>query len=426
MMTVHAAKGLEFPVVFVIGIAPQRFPQREQTPVIEFPNTLRRGPQPPRDIHLQEERRLFYVAMTRAEERLYLSSLVKAGRKPSVFVDDLLSNAVVRARDIERIQVAAIPAGGTAAVTVTPPRTPPQQPPGLVPTSEGSAAQQPSLFDALPAPVRAFYPELESWARQPVVAAPDGKLRLSATSIEDYLNCPLKFKLNYFLKVPTGPQGPLTFGSIMHRSVRHYFVLRKKFSPGFEDLKEFYLGAWRDAGFEDSYQEQAYKRAGLEQLRRFVEVQGERPIRADEVRLEESFKLDLGDVVLEGRIDQIHPLAAAASQGRPASRPECELVDYKTGKPRSQHDADQSLQLSIYALAARRLLGIEPARLTFYNLTNNEPVSTTRTERGLEVALVKVREVAENVRRLLFDPTPGFVCRHCDFVPLCPAHEEIF
>jgi len=425
MMTVHAAKGLEFPVVFVIGIGQQRFPQREQKAVIEFPDSLRRGPQPPRDIHLQEERRLFYVAMTRAQERLYLSSLVKTGRRPSVFVDDLLSNAVVQAHDIERIQVAAIPAGGTAAVTVTPPRTP-LQPPGPLPASEGGVAQQPSLFDALPASVRAFYPDLESWARQPVVPAPDGKLRLSATSIEEYLKCPLKFKLNYYLKVPTGPQGPLTFGSIMHRSVRHYFALRKKFSPAFEDLKEFYLGAWRDAGFEDSYQEQAYKKAGLEQLRRFVEVQGERPIPAEDVRLEESFTLDLGDVVLEGRIDQIHPLTAVASQGRPDSKPVCELVDYKTGKPQSQHDADQSLQLSIYALAARRLLGIEPARLTFYNLTNNQPVSTARTERNLEAALVKVRDVAANVRRLLFDPTPGFVCRHCDFVPLCPAHEEVF
>jgi RecB family exonuclease len=101
-------------------------------------------------------------------------------------------------------------------------------------------------------------------------------------------------------------------------------------------------------------------------------------------------------------------------------------VDYKTGKPRSQQDVDKSLQLSIYALAARQILKIEPARLTFYNLTNNRPVSTVRTARDLEKAVDAVRDVAREIRRLVFEPAPGFVCRRCDFVPLCPAHEETF
>ena len=101
-------------------------------------------------------------------------------------------------------------------------------------------------------------------------------------------------------------------------------------------------------------------------------------------------------------------------------------MDYKTGKPRSQKDADKSLQLSVYALAARHHLGLEPERLTFYNLTNNQPVSSVRTEKDLEEVRRQVREVAAEIRRLLFPPTPGFVCKFCDFVPICPAHEEEF
>jgi RecB family exonuclease len=289
--------------------------------------------------------------------------------------------------------------------------------------------EQPSLFDQAPARLGAFYPDLATWANQPLAPVPEGKLKLSATAIEDYRSCPLKFKFNHFLKVPTGPQAPLTFGSIMHRSVRHYFELRRKSLPGFEDLEAFYLRAWKDVGFEDAYQEQAYKKAGIEQLRQFVETQTNCATLSDPIRMEEHFQLDLGDVVLEGRIDQVNllgPLGPPGSGGWNSGKRDVELVDYKTGKPRSQRDADESLQLSIYALAARRVLNLDPARLTFYNLTNNQPVSTVRTPRDLEQALEEVRKVAENVRRLLFSPTPGFVCKRCDFVLVCPAHEETF
>ncbi len=422
MMTVHAAKGLEFPVVFVLGLAPQRFPQREQKPVIEFPPELRKGPAPPSDIHLQEERRLFYVAMTRTQERLYISSLVRQGRKPSVFVDDLLSNPVLRARDIERIEASEVEArssgqarAGDAPAELSPARA-------LAAERTRHATPQPGLFDNA-APPDTLYPDLAAWAyRQPALTS-DGKLKLSATAIENYLDCPLKFKFVYFLKIPTGPQGPLTFGSIMHQCVRHYFELRKKLLPRFEELEDFYLRAWNNAGFEDSYQEQAYREAGIEQLRGFVEAQKDSAISVDQLRMEEHFHLDLGEVVLEGRIDQIQPLGY---EGGRVSKAPCELVDYKTGKPRTQRDADRSLQLSIYALAAERILKLNPARLTFYNLTNNQRVSTARTRKELDQAEEKVRQVAENIQRLLFDPTPGFVCKRCDFFPICPAHEETF
>ena len=89
MMSVHAAKGLEFPVVFILSVAPRRFPHSEQKPVIEFPEALRKGPPPPANIHEQEERRLLYVGLTRAEDRLYVSSVAKPGKKPSVFISDL-------------------------------------------------------------------------------------------------------------------------------------------------------------------------------------------------------------------------------------------------------------------------------------------------------------------------------------------------
>ncbi|MFB3921386.1 MAG: ATP-dependent helicase [Terriglobia bacterium] len=409
MMTAHAAKGLEFPFVFILSVAPRRFPHSEQKPVIEFPDELRKGPEPPPDIHLQEERRLFFVAMTRAEERLYVSSVVKPGKKPSAFVGDLLSNPAVTARDIERVQVPQAP-----SEVVLPP-----VPPRVARSEPQMREVQPGLFSDTAAEAPSVHPDVAGWAGKSPPIAPDGRLQLSATAIEDYLSCPLKFKFGHVLKIATGPQPALTFGNIMHQSVRHYFELRRKSLPTFEAIEEFYLRAWRDAGFEDVYQEQSYKKAGLEQLRAFVARQNPIPVAGEQVHTEIFFRFTVGEVELEGRIDQINPVDGQGGQAE-------ELVDYKTGRPRSQKDADKSLQLSIYALAAREQLRLKPARLTFYNLTNNQPVSTVRTDKDLDEALATIREVAEQIRSLLFPPTPGYVCRWCDFVPVCPAHEESY
>ena len=409
MMSVHAAKGLEFPVVFLLSVASRRFPATERGAIIEFPDELRKGPLPPKNIHLQEERRLFFVALTRAKDRLYVSSVAAPGKKPSKFIDDLLADRVVEARDIARIEVTERPAVSTLPAVI------------LIPQSRekdlrSSAAPQQELFGEVAEPA-GVHPPIAEWAgREPEVKTGE-KLRLSASAIEDYEDCPLKFKFGHYLKIPTGPQAALTFGNIMHRSVRRYFELRAKGEASFEAVKEFYESSWRKAGFEDEYQEQAYKQAGLEQLRAFVERQES----SDTLPLgmESAFSLDLGEVLLEGRIDQINRLA-------PGDDRTVELIDYKTGKPRSQKDADKSLQLSVYALAAQEVMKLRPKRLTFYCLSNNEPVHSVRTEQDLKAVKTEILSVADRIRQNHFPAAPGFVCRYCDFLPICPAHEGNF
>ncbi len=407
MMTVHASKGLEFPVVFILSVASRRFPHSEQKPVIEFPDALRKGPVPPLNLHLEEERRLFYVAMTRARQRLYVSSVGQKGKKASIFIDDLLSDPVVRGRDIEQIDLEDIPE-----------KAEPMKPSSRA-AAKGNGAVQQNLFgEPAPAP-DAVHPPLAEWAQAVPPVASDGKLRLSATAIETYLECPLKFKFSHLYHIPTGPQAALTFGNIMHQSVRHYFKLRKEGKVAFDDLSRFYLGSWKNVGFEDSYQEETYRKSGLNQLREFAERHNAMPIAAETVRMEVYFEIEMNEVVLEGRIDQINPV----KPGEPAL---VQLVDYKTGRPRTQKDADKSLQLSVYALAARHQMGLDPQGLIFYNLTNNQPVASVRTQKELDGVQQKILAVAEEIRRMIFPPTPGFVCRYCDFVPICPAHEEEF
>ena len=420
MMTVHAAKGLEFPIVFVISVAPRRFPHSERKPVIEFPVELEKAPRPPGDIHLQEERRLFYVATTRAKERLYISSVGKEGRRRSRLIDDLLSDPAVAAADIANIEVANAEEQNGVARAVVASDLQPQEPRSTEALNHSGWSRgggQRSLFGGEPARTAPGPSPPSHWALQPVPPDSSDELTLSATSAEQYLACPLKYKFARVLRVPTGPQAALTFGNLMHAAVRHYFELRRESLPPFSAIETFFLEGWKSAGFDDEYQEQAYRRAGLDQLREFVDRQNACEVDANAVRLEESFRLDFGEWHLEGRIDQIGPLRLAGKEG-------VELVDYKTGRPRTQKDADQSLQLSVYALAAREQCPRAPVRLTFYNLTDNQPVSTLRTGKDLEKVVVTLGEVVAGIRRGEFPARPGFACRWCDFFPLCPAHER--
>jgi RecB family exonuclease len=100
------------------------------------------------------------------------------------------------------------------------------------------------------------------------------------------------------------------------------------------------------------------------------------------------------------------------------------IVDYKTGKARSQEDADESLQLSIYAMAAREKWGYRVGALVFHNLEGNVPVYSKRTEFQLEEARERVLAVARGIADGNFKPRPDFYCNFCAFRGLCPAREK--
>jgi ATP-dependent DNA helicase UvrD/PcrA len=429
LMTVHAAKGLEFPVVFILGLARLRFPSNERKPVIAFPDELHYGPMPPGDIHIQEERRLFYVAITRARQRLYISSVAKSERQRSRFIDDLLANPALAARDVQMIAVSSRDGkperpekrqNGKAASIVSRAGTSAHGSAasgGNKISQAGRNAHQGSLFGEVVPREAAHRSIIHDWAAQSIAVESPDKLRMSATSAEDFLQCPLKYKFGHVMRIPPGPQAALTFGNLMHRSVRHYFELRKSGLPRTEDVENFYLSGWCSAGFDDDYQEESYRKAGLEQLRAFVAANNAITIDPQKVQVEQQFSLDFGDLELEGRIDQVSEIEAKGRRAR-------ELIDYKTGRPRTQKDADQSLQLSVYALAARELHGAIPERLTFYNLTDNRAVSSVRTESKLRESLDALRAVARDIRAGEFEARPGFHCRWCSFISICPAHEQ--
>jgi len=155
-----------------------------------------------------------------------------------------------------------------------------------------------------------------------------------------------------------------------------------------------------------------YQHDGIEQLRAFYASAIAAP--PDVFAQEKGFTLDLDHgVQITGRLDQINRLEAG----------QVEIVDYKTGKPKTETQAQKDLQLGIYALAARDVLGLEPTRLVYYNLQNNQWVAATRAEKQLQELLGTIQEVAADIRAREFPANPGFFCRTCEFRFLCPEIE---
>jgi DNA helicase-2/ATP-dependent DNA helicase PcrA len=396
LMTVHAAKGLEFPHVFILRLSKSDFPSGARRPEFEFPPELMKEEQPKADFHIQEERRLFYVALTRAQKRLTLSTIVNRRKKPSPFLDDFLMKAEIQKKDV---------AQSAPKVDV---------PPSEEIAGPAPAAPDPSqLFPAGPESGRA-YSRVALWAKAFHPPRPE-PLQLSASAIDAYDRCPMKYMFQYVWNIRGGPHAQMTFGNVMHATIREFVGLVRKRGPvPIEEVITIYERQWSSTGFPDEYQEGEYRKAGREQLEAFHRSFTAAP--PDVMHQEKSFELPLEhNVVVTGRMDQVNRI----------SENEIEIVDYKTGRPRDAKKAAEDLQLSIYALAAREVLELTPGRLVFYNLVNNEAVESTRDAKSLTATKARIAEVADRIRAGDFSAKPGFACGYCDYKPLCPAHEQL-
>jgi len=396
LMTVHGAKGLEFPHVFILRLSKNDFPSGTRKAVFEFPPELMKEERPQGDFQIQEERRLFYVALTRARQHLTLSTVVNRRKRPSPFLDDFLMNPKVQKTD---------------TVQSSPKVDLPPMEEAAGPAPESAAAA--SLFDPAATESRA-YSRVALWAKAFHPPRPE-PLQLSPSAIDAYERCPMKYMFHYLWSVRGGPHGQMTFGNVMHTTIKEFIAeLRKRGKIPMDEVMAIFNREWSSAGFPDDYQEQEYRKAGREQLTSFHETYSAAP--AEVMYQEKSFELPLeNNVTITGRIDQVNRIDGDA----------VEIIDYKTGKPRDAKKANEDLQLSIYALAAREVLELEPKRLVLYYLMSNEAVATTRDAKSLAGAKKKIGEVADQIRAGDFPAKPGFGCGYCDFKPLCPAHEQL-
>ncbi len=362
LLTVHAAKGLEFPVVFLVNLVSDRFPTRERGETLPIPDDLVKETLPEGDAHLEEERRLFYVGVTRARDRLILTAAKNYGgvreKKLSGFVGEL------------GLKIPEVVGGERADL--------------LSPTPSAARAER---------------------------LRPLAKIeQVSYSQLETFAQCPLKYKYRYLIGLIGEPSHVLSFGQTIHRVLRDFHrpeLFQEK--SDLSDLLKLYRQHWLNEGYDNKEHREQRFSAGEKILTDYFNDHGQKLGRP--VFLEKKFRLRFNSVILTGSIDRLD----VDSDGR------YEIIDYKTGKSKEESAVAKNEQLAIYGLAAVEELNIYPESLALYFVEDNIKVATERTKESLINLRTELSDRIEEIKKSDFPARVGKLCQYCEYRQICPA-----
>jgi superfamily I DNA/RNA helicase/RecB family exonuclease len=491
LMTVYQAKGLEWPVVFVPRILERQFPDTRAERQI-LPLELLKQEPPPGHAE-EEERRLFFVAMTRARDQLVLSSVDSTdGREhPSRFISEVAPHLADDGAAGEGGASAMAPGD----VTVTRRHIRPEPGVFSAEGKEGEEPASDEMTAALerlmpvPEPFERRYAlrrqaieligtleqldpgdaaardavigELVEVARNAAGVASDERrngldpltLRVLAThspageellrlvslpskfshsQFYVYKRCHLQYAFEKLYKIPAVERkGYFEFGTVVHSAFEDFVKEARAAKaagaepPSFEQLQQSFDEHFDPRAFGDTTEAGSYQRRSGDALKSFYER--ELKSTADAVGLERYFVLELeapdgGEAIrVNGVIDRIDRHEDGS----------IEVVDYKTGRSKSQSAVDKDDQLSTYALALARGAVTDdvtgeplPAaqKLTLYFTEADMAVSTTRTPEQLEAHTADLTDLAMSMRAGDFAAMPDHrKCDWCDFKRVCPS-----
>ncbi len=478
VMTMHAAKGLEFDQVYVLGAMAARMPGPRRRALEPIPDALIKEALPPdsKAAHVDEMRRLLHVAMTRARRRLVLAypAVTERGaaQPPSPFAeearvavggeweareeelfgpaetlqstfrllrDELLttvaqvggrlgelrfdtdldvSHAVVRYLEVLKLS-ALMERTRDGSLTVA--EALPEVNARLL---QAATAEQREIFETSALDEYLLDAERDEKLRARAVAQRsepsleqflprrgDG-LVLSATDIETYRTCPLKYKFARVFRIPSEPTLNQRFGILVHQ-VLERFHQGGATAGSLPELLGLLEAGWRRGGFGDSEEERQLRAKATQALLRYhARFQGED---AEPVWFERAFSFKLGPHLLRGRVDRVDKLPDGGY----------ELIDYKTGRPKSATQLREDVQLSLYAVGARESWQLEAAHQAYYYVLDDEKVPVERSAEDRDWITDTVLEVADGILGQGFEPTPSWsACSMCDYRIACPAAEK--
>jgi len=245
---------------------------------------------------------------------------------------------------------------------------------------------------------------------EPFLPLRGGGVVLSASDIDTYRTCPLKYKFARVFRIPQEPSVHQRFGILVHQVLERFHARDEP--PGtIAELLGLLDAGWRRAGFSDSEEERQLHGKAAAALTRYHErFQSED---AQPIWFERPFTFKLGPHLLRGRVDRVDRLPSG----------EYELIDYKTGRPKTADQLAEDVQLSLYAVGAREAWQLDSSRQAYYYLLDDKKVEI-QADGGEWVQEVAV-EVAEGILAQGFEPTPSFAaCSVCDYRLVCPAAER--
>lgn len=478
VMSMHAAQGLEFDHVYVLGLHAAGLPGAHTRTLEPIDPALMKEtlPQDDHEAHVNEMRRLLHVAMTRTRDRLVLvhpqASDRGAAQPPSPFAeearaavggvweeraeelfgpaeslhstyrilrDELLetikrtgtrigelrfdtdldvSHAIVRYLEVVKLAALIERSDDTSVADAL----------AEVNARLASAitSEQRDILGTSPLDEYLLDADRDDRTRAAAIAAReeptlepflprrgDGVM-LSASDIDTYRTCPLKYKFARVFRIPQEPTLNQRFGILVHQVLERFHAQPDPTRP--QTLAEM-LGllefGWRRGGFGGSEQEIQLRGKATSALTRYFERFQEEP--SQPVAFERSFSFRVGPHLLRGRVDRVDKLPEGGF----------ELIDYKTGPPKSRAQLEQDVQLSLYAVAAREAWQFEAARGAYYYVLDDAKVPVERDSSDREWIAEIATEVAEGILSQGFEPTPSYAaCSWCDYRLVCPAAER--
>ncbi|MBI3366545.1 ATP-dependent helicase, partial [Candidatus Roizmanbacteria bacterium] len=376
ILTVHSAKGLEFSVVFLVNLTRGRFPTNLRKEAIPIPDSLIKEILPTGDYHTEEERRLFYVGMTRAKDKLYISSTSfygegKRRQQVSPFVIEALGEKIIS--DYQTI--------------------------------EQEKQSQLSMF--------AFEKSPRYQTKTRSVTEPTNSF--SYSQLETYNVCPLQYKYQYVLNVPTSQNASTSFGNSIHKALQRFykeFITYKSIRQ--DRLLEIYKETWIPLGYTSKRHEDRMKKEGQMMLIQFYKKFHSPNISI--LDIERMFKIKIDkELIIKGKIDRVDE----------KNKNEIEIIDYKTGKMPDKKELVKSMQLSIYALAAMDKglyrKKIDEITLSFYYLQPMEKISFQPSLEYINETKKTIYKTVSQIRKDVFNANVGPWCDFCSFRMICEA-----
>src|SRR3989344_3018102 len=377
VLTVHSAKGLEFKAVFLVNLVSDRFPVRDRSEPIPLPDKLIKETLPVGDFHLQEERRLFYVGLTRAKEHLYLTYARDYGgkreRKVSPFVLETLDIAQVegmpvKSSSLEKIERFKLVQKGQL------------------------------LFD---------------FGKQKIITE-DRILDLSRVRIESYLSCALQYWYGHVSKLQVPRGYSLVYGVALHKAVEEFYEYKiRDRVPSLNQIIQVLEDSWVAEGFLTAEHERQLLLNARRVIGDFYRREKDKKLKGVEV--EKTFRFVEDRVIVRGRIDYLE------TNGKVT------ILDFKStqdiDEEKGTDRVKQSIQLKIYALAYQKMTGKLPELVGLYFLDNGL-ISTIKPEQKFaDDALNAIKVTAAGIRAANFKANPkegAFTCKYCSYNRICP------